>query len=686
MIAIRNNIVQTSRRALAACRSKPTVFPECGYSFFSTRDDTIGRFGKYSVDFEESLSNKEKYWHDAASDLHWFKEPSLENTLQTHPKSQYMHKWFTDGLINTSYNCLDRHVIEGRGSQKALIYDSPVTNTLKHYTYADLLDEVSQFAAALTDLNVKVGDRVVIYMPNIPEAAIAMLACARIGAVHSVVFGGFAAKELASRIDHCKPKVILTASGGVLPGGKTVPYKPLVDGALEIASCGDDVEKCVVVQREGVIECTLNNARDVSYKDLINSVANKRVDAVPLPSMHEHWILYTSGTTGMPKGVVSDTGGYAVALKWSMSKFYDCEPGDVYLAASDIGWAVGHSYSVYGPLLHGCTTVLFEGKPVHPDAGVFWRAIEEHGVNVLFAAPTGFRAIRQLDRNGSLTKKYDLSTLKSVFVAGERSDPNTLHWIENILSDYKVPVIDHWWQTELSFPGAGNAKGLGFITPKHGACAAAVPGYDIKVLGDDGEELPPNTFGSLAIKLPLPPGTLPTLYNNDERYINDYLSNFPGYYDTMDAGMVDEEGYVSILSRTDDVINVSGVRLSTGAMEEILFEHADVTDCAVIGIRDDLKGDVPIGFVVVSPDRDSSKESELLDELVSLVRQKMGAVSNFKSVAVVRALPKTRSGKILRQTMRKIANGEDYVVTPTIEDPNIFDELTPFILKAAGKK
>ncbi len=368
-----------------------------------------------------------------------------------------------------------------------------------------------------------------------------------------------------------------------------------------------------------------------------------------------------------------------------MSKFYDCEPGDVFLAASDIGWVVGHSYSVYGPLLHGCTTVLFEGKPIHPDAGVFWRMIEQHGVNVLFAAPTGFRAIRQLDRNGSMTKKYDLSSLKSVFVAGERSDPNTLQWIENILSDYEVPVIDHWWQTELSFPGAGNAKGLGIITPKLGACAAAVPGYDIKALGDDGEELPSNTFGSLAIKLPLPPGTLPTLYNNDERYIKDYLSKFPGYYDTMDAGMVDDDGYVSILSRTDDIINVSGIRLSTGAMEEILFEHADVTECAVIGIRDDLKGEIPIGFVVVSPDRDSSKESELIDELVSLVRHKMGAVCSFKSVAVVRALPKTRSGKILRQTMRKIANGEDYVVTPTVEDPNIFDELTPFILRVVGK-
>jgi len=492
---------------------------------------------------------------------------------------------------------------------------------------------------------------------------------------------------LATRMDHCKPKVIVTASGGVLPGGKTVPYKPLVEGALEIATCADDVKKCIVVQREGVIECTLSDKRDVCYKDLMNSVANERVDAVPLPATHEHWILYTSGTTGIPKGVVSDTGGYAVALKWSMSKFYDCEPGDVFFAASDIGWVVGHSYSVYGPLLHGCTSILYEGKPVHPDAGALWRVIEEHGVNTLFAAPTGFRAIRQLDPSGSMTKKYDLSTLRTVFVAGERSDPNTLHWIEDILSDYNVPAIDHWWQTELSFPGAGNAKGLGFIKPKHGACAAMVPGYDIKVLGDDGEELPPNTLGSLAIKLPLPPGTLPTLYDNDERYISGYLSKFPGYYDTMDSGMVDDEGFILFLSRTDDIINVSGIRLSTGAMEEILLENPNVTDCAVIGVRDQLKGEIPIGFVVVSPERDSSKdESELLDELVSSVRQKMGVVSNFKSVAVVRALPKTRSGKILRQTMRKIANGEDYVVTPTVEDPNIFDELAPVIRKVVGKE
>jgi propionyl-CoA synthetase len=457
MIAIRRNIAQQSHR-LIACRAKPAVATKT-FSSFPTRHDTVGRFGKYSEDYEESLSKKEGYWHKAASDLHWFQPPTLENTLQTHPKSPYMHKWFVDGVINTSYNCLDRHVLEGRGNQKALIYDSPVTNTQKHYTYAELLEEVSQFAAALSALGVTVGDRVVIYMPNIPEAVIAMLACARIGAIHSVVFGGFAAKELATRIDHCKPKVILTASGGVLPGGKTVPYKPLVEGALEIAKCGDDVKKCVVVQREGVIECTLNDKRDVSYKDLMKSMANEKKDAVPLPSTHEHWILYTSGTTGMPKGVLSDIGGYAVALKWSMSKFYDNKPGDVFFAASDIGWAVGHSYSVYGPLLHGCTSILFEGKPVHPDAGVLWRVIEEHGVNTLFLAPTGFRAIRQMDPDGSMTKKYDLSTLKSVFVAGERSDPNTLNWIEDILSDYSVPAIDHWWQTELKFPGAGNAKG-----------------------------------------------------------------------------------------------------------------------------------------------------------------------------------------------------------------------------------
>eukprot|EP00804_Cyclotella_cryptica_P000350 CCRYP_008682-RA/>CCRYP_008682-RA protein AED:0.06 eAED:0.06 QI:1196/1/1/1/0.75/0.6/5/291/391 len=387
----------------------------------------------------------------------------------------------------------------------------------------------------------------------------------------------------------------------------------------------------------------------------------------------------------MPKGVVHDTGGYATALKWSMSKFYNTKPGDVFFAASDIGWVVGHSYTVYGPLLHGCTTVLYEGKPVGtPDSGAYWRCVEEHGVNTLFSAPTAFRAIRQADPKGLEVKKYDLSTLQAVFVAGERSDPSTLHWIENILKDYKIPAIDHWWQTELAFPGAGNALGLGKIEPRYGACAAPVPGYDIRVVNEEGHEVPRNVLGTLVIKLPLPPGTLPTLYEADERYVKEYLTTYPGFYDTKDAGMIDEDGYVHVMARTDDIINTSGYRLSTGAMEEILLEHPDITDCAVIGVKDALKGEIPCGFVVVTPGRDPSRETELLNELVSLVREKLGPVSNFKKVAVVKALPKTRSGKVLRATMRKIANREEYTVTPTIEDPNVFSELEPVILKLAG--
>ena len=463
----------------------------------------------------------------------------------------------------------------------------------------------------------------------------------------------------------------------MLPG-KTVPYKPLLDQALDIAKW-KYIKKCVIVQREGVIECTLN-AKDVSYKDLMKNV-NEHIDAVPVLSTHPHYILYTSGTTGMPKGVVHDTGGYATALKWSMSKFYDCEPGDVFFAASDIGWVVGHSYTVYGPLLHGCTTILYEGKPIGtPDAGAFWRVVEEHKVNALFSAPTAFRTIRQADPEGLMIQKYDLSTLRTVWAAGERSDPSTLHWMEKILENYNIPAIDHWWQTELAFPGAGNALGLGKIDTRYGACAAAVPGYDIRGFDDDGKELRSGGLGSLAIKLPLPPGTLPTLYNNDERYIKEYLTKFPGYYDTMDSGIVDEEGYVHIMARTDDVICTAGYRLSTGGMEEILLEHSEVTDCAVIGVKDELKGEVPMGFVVVTQEREG-----LLSDLVAHVREKLGSHANLNKVAVVKALPKTRSGKVLRGTMRKIANGEEYTVTPTIEDPNVFTDLSPVILKLVNE-
>ncbi|KAL9178555.1 hypothetical protein ACHAXT_001893 [Thalassiosira profunda] len=671
------------RRAAAApslllYRSAASPSPSCNVQTrrdFATRHEAVGRFGRYIDDYSESLRDSRGYWMNAASELDWYQPPTLENALRTHPKSEYMHEWFTDGVLNTSYNCLDRHVLSGRGDQPALVYDSPVTDTKRTYTYSELLEEVAKFAAGLADLGVEVGDRVVIYMPMIPESVIAMLACARIGAIHSVVFGGFSAKELAHRIDDSQPKVIVSASGAVLPGGKVVPYKPLLEDALEKAQW-KDVSRSVIVQRKR-LECKLKEG-DVSYQELMEGV-NDTMDAVMVPSTHPHYILYTSGTTGMPKGVVHDTGGYATAMKWSMSKFYDTDPGDVFFAAADVGWAVGHSYTVYGPLIHGCTTILYEGKPVGtPDAGAFWRIVEEYGVNVLFSAPTSFRAVRQADPEGAMAKKHDLSSLRAVYAAGERSDPSTLHWMEDILGG--VPAIDHWWQTELGYPGAGNALGLGKIAPRHGACAAAVPGYDIRAFDDDGKELPPNSLGSLAIKLPLPPGTLPTLYNNDERYISEYLSKFPGYYDTMDAGVVDEDGYVSIMARTDDIICTAGYRLSTGALEEILMDHQEVTDAAVIGVRDKLKGEVPVGFVVVSEEKEG-----LINELVSHVREKLGSHANLKKVAIVRALPKTRSGKVLRGTMRKIANGEDYVVTPTIEDPNIFEELKPVITKLVNK-
>ncbi|KAL3805967.1 hypothetical protein ACHAW5_002503 [Stephanodiscus triporus] len=657
------------------CRRRIIVVPECASLSTTTTTTTTperasGRFGRYKDEYDESLRDGRRYWLDAASELDWHTPPTYENALVApHPESHRMPpRWFADGVVNASYNCLDVHA-RAHPDRMALIYDSPVTNVRRRYTYAELLDEVSRFAHALSGLGVNTGDRVVIYMPMIPEAVIAMLGCARIGAVHSVVFGGFAARELASRIDDAEPRVIVSASGGVLPGGKTVPYKSLLGEALDMARW-KGVERCVIVQREGILECALTRGMDVSYVELMES-SNEKMDAVPLPSAHPLYTLYTSGTTGLPKGIVRDTGGYATALKWSMSKFYDCEPGDVFFAASDIGWVVSHSYTVYGPLLHGCTTILYEGKPVGtPDAGAFWRIVEEHGVNVLFSAPTAFRAMRQADPDGLMTKKYDLSTLRAVFVAGERSDPSTLHWIEHILRDNNIPAIDHWWQTELGFPGAGK------IGQNNNKCAAAVPGYDFRVFDDDGNECPRNTLGALGIKLPLPPGTLPTLYNDDERFISEYLTKFPGYYETKDAGIIDDDGYISIMARTDDVICTAGYRLSTGAMEEILLEHSCVTDCAVFGVNDKLRGEVPIGLVVVTDEKEG-----LISELVAHVRATLGSHSNLKKLAIVKALPKTRSGKVLRGTMRKIANGEDYIVTPTIEDATVLTDLTPVILK-----
>lgn len=641
-------------------------------------------------EYKFSLTNPEEFWSKAADLLHWYERPKTILTRRSldllHPHCS-LYQWFSDGTINTCYNCLDVHVQNGRGTQDALLYDSPLTNTKIRYTYSELLDEVSRFAGALTNLGVQTGDRVVIYMPMIPQAIIAMLACTRIGAVHSVVFGGFASPELAARIVDCQPKVIVSASAGIEPGNRIVPYKPLLDRALELAEQQDknvSVERCVIVQRRDVQSCTLDGKRDVEYSEVLSEAAPV-VDAIPLPSTHPHYVLYTSGTTGLPKGVLRDTGSYAAALKWSMPHFYNSNPGDVFWAASDIGWVVGHSYIVYAPLLNGSTTVLYEGKPVGtPDAGAFWRVVEEYGVKTLFTAPTAFRAIRQADPEAKFVQKYDLSSLQTLFLAGERSDPDTLHWCEHALSSYGTPAIDHWWQTELGFPGVGNAVGLGRIPTRYGACAAPVPGYDIAIFDDEGNALPPNTLGSMAIKLPLPPGTLPTLYKNDERYINEYLTKYPGYYDTGDAAYIDDEGYVHIMGRTDDVINTAGHRLSTGAIEEILLEHPQVADSAVIGINDKLKGHVPVGFVTTIAGS-TIDEATLREELIQHVRDTLGPVASFKKVAIVKALPKTRSGKILRGTMAKIANGEEYTVTPTIEDPNIFDTLGPEIVKLANE-
>jgi len=661
--------------------SEGIVQRELKRAYFSTsvvpcfdRSSVSGPHGKYLSEYRSSLVNPERFWAKASAQLSWFEEP--QTILSRSETNQNLFSWFPDGSINTCYNCLDVHVKNGRGKQDALFYDSPLTDTKQKFTFDELLELTSKFAGALTELGV---DRV-IYMPMIPQAIVAMLACARIGAVHSVVFGGFAAPELATRITDCDPKVVISASAGVESGGKIVPYKPLLDKALELAN--HKVKRCVIVQRSNVQKCEMGPF-DVDFDEVV--AKGSPVDAVPLPSTHPHYVLYTSGTTGMPKGVLRDTGSYATALKWSMGAFYNSNAGDVFWAASDIGWVVGHSYIVYAPLLQGCTTVLYEGKPVNtPDAGAFWRVIEEYGVKTMFTAPTAFRAIKQADPNAQLINEYDLKKFETLFLAGERSDPDTLRWCENALIKYNVPVIDHWWQTELGWPGVGNAIGLGHIPTRYGACAAPVPGYDLRVFDNAGEEVQPGRLGALAIKLPLPPGTLPSLYKNDERYVHEYLTKYPGYYNTGDAGLIDDDGYIHIMGRTDDIINTAGHRLSTGAMEEILLDHPEVADCAVVGMIDELKGQVPIGFAVTIAGS-TIGEDKLQEELVDLVRNELGPVASFKKVAVVKGLPKTRSGKILRGTMAKIANGEPYSVTPTIEDPHIFDWLAPEIVRLAKK-
>jgi propionyl-CoA synthetase len=607
------------------------------------------------------MSNPEM-WREAARDIHWFTPPAQLLDASRPP----FYRWFPDGVTNACYNALDLHVADGRAEQLALIYDSPVTDTKRTYTYAQLLDQVARFAGVLAASGVERGDRVIVYMPMVPEAVIAMLACARLGAVHSVVFGGFASNELAVRIDDAQPKVIVSASCGIEPS-RVVPYKPLLDEAIELAR--HKPGRCIILQRSR-LEAELLPGRDLDWADAMQGAAP--ADCVPVAANDPLYILYTSGTTGQPKGVVRDTGGSIVALKWTMDKIYNVKPGEVYWAASDVGWVVGHSYIVYGPLFHGCTTVLFEGKPVGtPDPGAFWRVIAEYDVKVLFTAPTAFRAIKKEDPEGLCVRDYDLSRLRALFLAGERCDPDTLAWAEQKLG---VPVIDHWWQTETGWPICANCLGIEQLPVKPGSPTRAVPGYDVRVLDHNGKEKPRGEMGVLAIKLPLPPGNFITLWNADERYEEAYFRHFPGYYETGDAGYIDEDGYVFVMARTDDVINVAGHRLSTGGMEEVLASHPDVAECAVIGVADAMKGQLPLGLLVLNSGVQRSPET-IVGEVLALVREKIGPVAAFKLCAVVPRLPKTRSGKILRGTMHAIADGTPWKMPATIDDPAILDEI-----------
>lgn len=612
---------------------------------------------KFKDVYEQSINQPDVFWGRAAEAIQWTKK--WDKVLDDSNKPFY--RWFTGGELNTCYNALDYQVASGRKDQIAIIYDSPVTDTVKKITYGDLLDSVAKFAGALAGLGVTKGDTVIIYMPMIPEAVVAMLACARIGAVHSVVFGGFAPNELAIRIDDAKPKVMISASCGI-EGKKTLAYKPLLDEAIKIAA--HKPQKCVIYQRPQV-KAELQAGRDLDWEELVKGAA--AVPCVPVAATDPLYILYTSGTTGKPKGVMRDNGGHAVALKWSMKNIYGVNPGEVFWAASDVGWVVGHSYIVYAPLLYGCTTILYEGKPVGtPDPGAFWRVISQHKVSVLFTAPTAFRAIKKEDPNGDFLKKYDISCFRYLFLAGERLDPDTYHWASDML---KVPVIDHWWQTETGWPIAANCMGIEPFPIKAGSPTKPVPGYNVQIQDLEGNALPNGEEGAVFIKLPLPPGCLPTLWKDDKRYL-EYVTERPGYYVTGDGGRFDLDGYIYIMGRIDDVINVAGHRLSTGAMEEIVSKHQDVAECAVLGADDQLKGQVPVGFVVLKAGVDRKPE-DIIAELVKMVRQDLGALACFKEAAVVKALPKTRSGKILRSTMRKIVDGKDYVVPSTIDDPAV---------------
>jgi propionyl-CoA synthetase len=624
----------------------------------------------YDAAYARSLADPEGFWGEAAQGIDWIYKWDKVVERSNAP----FYRWFVGGQLNTCHNAVDRHVTSGRGEQAAIIYDSPVTNTVRTITFRQLKDETARFAGALTQLGVKYGDRVILYMPMVPEAVIAMLGCARIGAIHSVVFGGFASAELATRIDDSKPKVIVSASCGV-EIGRIIPYKPLLDAAIDLAR--HKPEHCLVLQRP-MAKAELRPGRDVDWAEAVAKA--KPQDCVPVKATDPLYILYTSGTTAQPKGVVRDNGGHAVALNWTMRNIYGMRPGEVYWAASDVGWVVGHSYIVYAPLLYGCTSVLYEGKPVGtPDAGAFWRVISQHKVKALFTAPTAFRAIKRDDPDGNFIRKYDLRGFRTLFLAGERSDPATLVWAEQHL---KVPVIDHWWQTETGWTIAGNCIGIQHLPVKHGSPTRAAPGWDLRVFDERGKNVKPGDIGALVAKLPLPPGTFPTLWNADDRYVRSYLTEYPGYYKTGDAGYMDDDGYVYVMTRTDDVINVAGHRLSTGQMEEVLASHADVAECAVVGVADDLKGQVPLGFLVLKAGV-TRPSGDICKEVVQLVRERIGPVASFKSATVVKRLPKTRSGKILRGTMQKIADGEDYRMPATIDDPAILGEITES-LRAIG--
>jgi len=615
----------------------------------------------YEEVYRQSIEDPAGFWGAAAAAVSW--ERMWDTVLQN--SRGPCSRWFEGGVLNTCHNCLDVHVERGDGERTALIYDSPVTGTVREFSYRDLRDRVAQCAGGLAKCGVRKGDRVVIYMPMVPETVIAMLACARIGAVHSVVFGGFAPRELAARISDAQPVLIISASCGI-EVDRVIPYKPILDEALILA--GSPGLRCIILQRPQE-QASLADGRDMTWDELVDA---DPVPCVPCAATDPLYILYTSGTTGVPKGVVRDNGGHMVALKWSMQYIYGMKPGEVFWAASDVGWVVGHSYIVYAPLAYGCTSILYEGKSVGtPDPGAFWRVIADHKVDVLFTAPTAFRAIRREDPTGSYIRNYDLSGFRMLFLAGERCDPDTLHWAAEKLG---VPVIDHWWQTETGWAIGANLAGLGLLPVRAGSCTKPVPGYDIHVLDEHGDELPPSKTGTIAIRLPLPPGCLMTLWNNDRDFVRTYLSEYPGYYRTGDAGFIDEDGYLWIMGRTDDIINTAGHRLSTGAMEEVLASHPDVAECAVTGITDEIKGEIPVGFVVLKAGA-ARDPAELEKELVGMVRTRIGPIASFKIAIVVRRLPKTRSGKILRGTIKKIADGTPYRVPATIDDPAVLDEI-----------